>query len=127
MILLENLFGEAAVLNDQDAVSLPQAPSEMELVLGHQTWSAACRGGLNLVSQRKGLGLLYLHPQKGLTASYHHALIVSLYQVCLKGLCQRTPPEIKNKNKNKIEKGVETSTTTHQVISSIAIYNKQVD
>ena len=124
MILLENLFGEAAVLNDQDAVSLPQAPSEMELVLDHQTWSAACRGGLNLVSQRKGLGLLYLHPQKGLTASYHHALIVSLYQVCLKGLCQRTPPEIKKK---KIEKGVETSTTTHQVISSIAIYIKQVD
>ena len=124
MILLENLFGEAAVLNDQDAVSLPQAPSEMELVLGHQTWSAACRGGLNLVSQQKGLGLLYLHPQKGLTASYHHALIVSLYQVCLKGLCQRTPPEIKKK---KIEKGVETSTTTHQVISSIAIYIKQVD
>lgn len=123
MILLENLFGEAAVLNDQDAVSLPQAPSEMELVLDHQTWSAACRGGLNLVSQRKGLGLLYLHPQKGLTASYHHALIVSLYQVCLKGLCQRTPPEIKKK----IEKGVETSTTTHQVISSIAIYIKQVD
>lgn len=24
MILLENLFGEAAVLNDQDAVSLPR-------------------------------------------------------------------------------------------------------
>lgn len=106
MILLENLFGEAAVLNDQDAVSLPQAPSEMELVLGHQTWSAACRGGLNLVSQRKGLGLLYLHPQKGLTASYHHALIVSLYQVCLKGLCQRTPPEIKTKTKTKLKKAL---------------------
>lgn len=75
---MDILPGEVPGLSVEDAVALHQPTFDKELVLIQQR-KLLSLGAWNLVLVQKGLGLLYLHLQKELMVSCHHALIFSLH------------------------------------------------